>query len=432
MFEHIDAVDIAVQAAKNQVLSHRRQFIPFLSAAEIYAAKEDNEIVISGDGATRLLLNQKVEYDNYQYEFYAANAVKAARELADLLYAQDPEFGRYISMITQIPNNKFVIKIDECDIIIIRALPIHRGVKTFKLLVPSERSSSFVHSLKIKCMGPEIQLIGIYAALSNPALAKNWITLQKTERVLRDLFMKEIGFKIDEISDEKEGGGTSNDILQLLTMEYLSDLNRVLIGTQAATLLGWHDPRENRLQVVTTYKLCDEDIVLKRILNKLNYNVQTTINEPRVPTDTRLRRLTGYIIRPDKRREPFIDIYNTASYELVPAPIIKSIRIGTLYVQARFLLIDFWTLQLLLRMQAIDANYTEHVLRMLVRSYKILCKQIDKTQQKDLFPFLSQNYIGQYEDSELAIKRETYGQQKERRIFYPIYFPAVKCINKSG
>jgi len=474
MYRPIPALELAIAAAEEPggaVMRDRRRFVPFFRAAEEYAHKEG--MVIGGTAATLLLLKAPLGPSDFFYEMYSGNALADARALTDLAYSLDPVgLGHYAAMTTRVPQKEFEISVEERPLFCVKALAVHRGARAADIIVPSLRPANFAkdkesNPLMLQCMGPEIQLIDVYAALSDPSRASDWGALVGVEERLRGLFTEEIQNKITEATSERgaKGGAAAHsgpkgarDFVAALLREYVPRTGHALIGSLAVAALSAGTPgcATGRLQIVTANTFNDEEKAVARIANRLGYSVQSVRNEPRVPTDDRLQRMTMYITRPGECREPFLDVYNAGNYQLVghtnakpggkaklrrqqealPAKAgLERVPVGTPFTVLRFLLVDAWTIQLLFRMQVTSAQYTRQVLRGIVADYAATAKAYlaarDAGAFKAIFP---DDYIGRFQDPTVYAKRERHrgAASKERgRAYYPPYYPARKDAARS-
>ncbi|GFR90196.1 BA71V-K421R [Elysia marginata] len=424
----------AAKSPEGAVMRDRERFIPFFEAAEQYAYK--HELLVGGDTATRLLLGRPPGPEDYFYELYSCRALEDARALTFIFYKLAPEgLGHYANMMTCIPRKEFSINIDERPLFRIKALEVHRGARAADVIVPSIRPASFAcgpgkKPLPLRCMGPEIQLMGVYAALSDPARAGEWPSFLNAEERLREMFTNEVRNKIREVgggAEEEEGPEefSTSDLKTALAAEYVPRSGHAAVGAYAVSALeskSRNAPKDAalvlrnngsvaRLQLVTSNSFTEEERVVRQIASRFGLNVQYTENELKVPTDARLRRMTMYVLRPGERRESFLDIYNSGEHELVPflgqasdddrALVTGGRRVlaekraarrraskkkktgegppigppsgppvGTPFVVMRFLLVDSWTIQFLFRMGFASARYTRHVLRELLTYYE--------------------------------------------------------------
>jgi hypothetical protein len=479
MYKSINAVEMAIAAAESPdgaVMRDRARFTPFFEAAERYVHEHD--LIVGGDTATRLLLGNPLGPEDYFYELYSSRALDDARALTAILYGLDPEgLGHYANMTTGVPRKEFSINVDERTLFRVKALEIHRGARAADIIVPSLRPSDFARDpggkpLMLQCMGPEIQLMDVYAALTNPARAGEWPSLLRAEERLRGMYTEEVRDKIKAVGDETQGGEEelpTSALIAALASEYVPRSGHAAVGGYAVRSLeaGGADGCQPRLQLVTSNTFREEEQAVTRIASRLGFNVQSTKNEPKVPTDDRLRRMTMYILRPGSRREPFLDVYNPGEYELVPfvgtppptggraaprrrgpertrsprpkaAPsgveaLPPGAPVGTPFVVLRFLLVDAWTIQLLFRMGVTSAQYTRQVLRELLAGFERAAAAYLRLREagsfEAIFPLGVDSYIGSYVDPIRHQKRQRFGPAAKeaargKRMYYPPYYPA--------
>ena len=449
MYSAIDAASLAVEAAKKPVMRDRERFVPFFEAAEKYV--HDHNMVVGGAAATRLLLGDPPGPSDFFYELYSDNALRDARALTEAMYELDPEnLGHYAYMMTKEPLKSFEILVDERPLFLVKALDVHRGARAADIIVPSIRPASFAKEspdgepLPLRCMGPEIQLMNIYAALADPSEAGEWSTLLRAEEKLRALYNDEIRGKIAEATgDEKTGGAPPriNKLIEALAQNYLHRSGHAVIGSRAVSALSGEPAKgPPRLQLVTANTFQEEERAVRRIASRIGFNVQSTKNEPKVPTDTRLRRMTMYVQRPGERREPFLDVYNAGEYQLVAVNdgASKSSLMGSVFTVMRFLLVDAWTIQLLFRMEVTSAQYTRQILRDLVHNFDLAAEAFQTLLRTEEFDkILPPTYIGRFQDPILLAKREHYQaimtpRAGRRRTFFPPFYPAKEAARKSA
>ena len=473
MYRPIPVVELAIAASKEPgevVMQDRLRFVPFFRAAEEYI--HENEMIIGGNAATLMLLGDSLGPADFFYEIYSDNAITDARALTDLIYSIAPAgLSHYTMMTTRIPQKEFEISVDERPLFRIKALAVHRGARAVDIIVPSLRPGNFAkdkkdNPLMLQCMGPEIQLMEIYSVLADPSRAGDWGTIVGVEEKLRALFNEEIQDKIAKATSEGkiEGGNAhckdkSKNVQALMTtllQEYVPQDGHVLIGSFAVANLSKSHPRgTQRIQIITSNSFKDEERAILNIANRLGYNVQSTTNELWVPTDSRLQRMTMYIIQPNERRMPFLDIFNAGNYQLIGyigiEPIVarrkphrhgnqelgvpstknslESLPVGTPFNVLRFLLVEAWTIQLLFQMRMTSVQYTQHVLREIVTDFDITAKAyLSFRDAKDFAAIFSNDYIGCFQDPIIHVKRErrheTMSKQRGRRIYNPPYYPA--------
>jgi hypothetical protein len=454
MYDLLDVVAEAEERAKSRVVQDRMRYVKFYEAAERFAI--ENDLVLGGPAATRLLLAEplaepraepraeagpELTLEAFQrYDFFSGRAVPAARALGDAMYALDPDgLAHYTAVVTKVPSYQLAVAVDGRDLFTVTALPVHRGVRTSDVVIPSYRRAQFARDAggkpaMVACMGPEIQLMGVYASLCNPGAAGDWEELLAVEAKLRALFAREAHAKIaSAVTRVADGGGDpsraklSRDIYR----QYAAGAGRVLVGSAAAALLRGEAPEPSaRIQVVAVAPLRAEAAAVARIAAAHGAEVQWTENDPRIPTDPRLRRMTLYLQRRDGRREPFMDVYNAAAHELVPYFEARfetdvGLKVGTPFAVMRFRLADMWAMQVLMQMRAVSPEFGRSTLLEMLGSFEAVAAHYDSEARVTknaprLLPV--SDYIGRYEDPVLALRRAA--QEKDAR-YPPPYLPAA-------
>lgn len=443
MYSHVDAVGLAIESARGPtgaVMEDRLRFVPILRAAEEYA--HAHGMIVGGRPATLLLLDAPLGPSDYSYVFFSDRAQEDARALTDLIYALEPAgLTHYAVMNARVPFQEFEIAVDERTLIQVKALAVHRGARAADVVVPSQRPARFARTpdgaaaLPLLCMGPEIQLIDTYAALADPSRAGDWAELVKAEERLREIFGDEIEAKIKEATSVggAEPRSRTAAFLADLVKDFVPRTGHALVGSLAARVLKrpGQVPSGGRLQLVTANTFGEEESAVRAVAARHGFNVQSTRNEPKVPTDDRLRRMTMYIVRPGERREPFIDIYNAGDYQLVAYSQVAGLPCGSPFTVLRFILVDAWTLQLLFRMGSVAAAYTRQALREAVAEFrKVAAVYVAARDRGDFAAVFPPEYLGRFQDPVILGKRERHApppgkaRQQRRPFFQAAYYPA--------
>jgi hypothetical protein len=489
MYKKLDVVAAAEARAQSLIIADRMRFRPFMEAIELYAS--ENDVIIGGESATRLLLGRgdepaPVDINSFTYNIYSGQANQHARRLADKLYAVDPEgLGHYTTTLTKVADYYYTIAVDGRDLVTVTSLAVHRGVRTADVVIPTPRPGQFLPRKQLQCMGPEIQLMQIYAAMCDPGRADEWAESLQTEVRLRELFGNSIRAKIAEAVKRVEGGRSERraKLFRALYKKFVSGPGRVLIGAAALEIsLGRSpNPDSSRLQLVTSENLEKEAKEIASIAAAVGIEVQWTTNDPKIPTDPRLRRLTVSIIEGRDQRIPVMDVYNAGAHELIPfvgtregasggavdggrrhrAPSQDSIgnrdhdfgrapgvggvlppnsglwdaphKIGTPFVLMRFRLADMWTIQVLMQMGAINTGYAKNVLHEMLADFERMvtyyehevadAKSDPERAARILIPL--DTYTGRLESPELALKRAML--KKPGAHFHAPYMPAARA-----
>jgi hypothetical protein len=439
MYTAIDVVARAEDAAEERVFLDRKRYEKFMAAAEHFAA--EHGLIVGGETATRLLIGDAsgpapVRLDSFHLEFYSQRAVPHARALGDALYAVDPDgLGHYTSVQTKVADYLMAVQVDGRELATVTNLPRHRGVSTAAVVIPTPRPSQFARDaakkpLTLKCMGPEIQLIEVYAKLCDPALAADWGKNAAAEASLRGIFCSEVAKKIEGVTTGGDAPKSMPQLRRRLLEDFCRGLGRVLVGAEALALTAGGPP--GRLQVVSAEPLEREAAAAAAIAARLGYETAWRIDDPQLPTEPRLRRMTLHVVLDRNRREAVLDVYNAAAFELIPYRMVNGLRVGTVFVLMRFRLIDMWTLLLLIQMRAIDLGFGKQLLRGHLDGYRRLVKDYEATLRLEASEAVAQlmpaaAYSGRFEDPEIAIKRAASSGTR----YYP-YYPAAKTARKDA
>jgi hypothetical protein len=477
MYSRLEVVEDAERRAEAAAFKDRMCYEKFIEAGERFAAKHG--LIVCGPAATRLLLSDPeasessppiLELDSFQYDLFSGQAPAHARALGDAMYQLDPQgLGHYTTVITKVTDYLLTVAVDGRDLFTVTSLPPYRGIRLVDIVNPSTRPAQFAKDsngapLRLLCTGPELQLIGVYMMLCNPAKAANWGELLETEASLRGLFGQEIHAKI-EAAIARVGGAArlsaAEPLYRILRDKYAAGPSRVLIGPAAIALLtGKSVVGEERLQVITAGRLDGDAQEIVELAKAAGVEVAWKIDDPKIPTDPRLRRMTVHAVL-GRRREPILDVYNSAAFDLVPYVTLASaalwpgaasrrggrarrekapatsgppatLKIGTPFVLMRYRLIDMWTLQVLMQMGIINAGFAKTTLNGMLSGYNAAAAHYESMlasaahdpagASHQLIPLTA--YIGRLEDPELALKRAAQSRTGAR--FHPPYLPASR------
>lgn len=430
-------INVAETSATSTVMGDREKYLKYLTAAE--NVFKQNNVVVGGNIATKMLLKQKREIDDFIIEGYSLSPRAHAIHIANVLYSVDADgFGKTTVMKTNIEDKDFSIYVNTRELIKIKYLPMLKGVSVSEAIMPSQCESIFQNT-KLHCFGPELQLIDIYRLLSNPAKAGEWTSALEQEFALRKLLQAEIREKIKKTT----GGGAKVSRSQVLDSLFLNiHEGKILIGEQAANILefkGGNAKAKNTQRSHAKLYFVSADPIEKDIemIKSLGFNLECQINSPNIPIDPRVKRITVYLKDAD-HREAIAEIFDIGNYELVPY-VSKTttidtkkvtVRVGTPFVILRFYLVELWTILLLHKMKYIDAHATRTVLFDLIHKYEVcaniltnILRKID-AEEMDLEQLFPKNCIGVMVDADLFAKRKMLSAPKKR--FLPPYYPARK------
>jgi hypothetical protein len=268
----------------------------------------------------------------------------------------------------------------------------------------------------------------IYHKLYSPKYYDEWESLLIQEKLLSNLCSIK-GGTTTKCNPCKEKRKLDINNIKLLMLNFLDNENYVLIGKWAHKLI--HSQKDNLENNENIQIISENDIEhdYKNIVNYLssytNYGIYYKKEKMYIPKDNRIYKYTLFIKYPtftsiagkhsrgiDKQ---FMDIYNCGEFELIPY-IPKtyndiSLRVGNLFVQMRFLLIDMWLYRLLNYLKIIDEKlFTEK------------CSYVYSTIKsiKKILPIDFKNkYMGIVYDEKIAQKITISEQHIKKSSYYP-------------
>lgn len=416
MFAHLDLPKLLNDKANELLIEvDRKKFYPFFKIVEKYISDASGKLIVSGSTADYMLMDKSIDFEFVTFELYCDDAVKHARAIADLFYKSELKIAdvdlRLTRVSTRVPNKKISVLIGDREMVNLRNLQVHSGVYIIDVVLTVAKKGLFDSDLELPCISPEHQLIEIYNNLTDPKDSGSWPELLQMEHTMR----KQLGLVSDKVA--RSGGRVSIDeLISKLYKEYASQSGHIVVGNP-----------ENRLQVISMYKLEDEEKKIKTLLKSDPARIEVSVNYPHVPTEMRVKRMTAYAIF-ERIRKPVIDVFDTATYSLVSFNVAEDgIKVGTLFIAAKHMLIDMWTIRYIRKRNQITEEYFAHTISKLRDDFKRLFSEYDhgKLRWKDVFPLSPNNYFGHYEDEDLAVKRmarKSYGEATKRYYDYYPYF----------
>jgi hypothetical protein len=440
------AVSNAIKTAEckeNKIYCDRKKYIGFYEIAEQYI--HDHNLYIDGNIGIKLLLYLPISLKDIEYIIISKTPKNDAYNIADLIYKSSQNgLGQYTYVSTDIQDLKYTIRVNQRALFVIKSFGIVKEVDIFDILRPIERPGFYakdtlshgsksikdnVGMVNVNIYSTDLQLINIYNKLTNTTLVSEYADLISYESLISKQF-------ITCHTSEKQGGDQPKknicdvgikQIIESLLSKFVPRLGHVLVGSYGVIALKNNIPidklrySENcRLQIITSNPFAEEKQFIIELVNRLNCRTFGIINDPSIPTDSQLRKLTFYVDRKNGQREVLIDIFNSGNYQIIP----YYNHIGTVFVLMKYILIDFWTLQLLYRMEYNKAHTTLVQLSNLIRLYKstqsIYNDIVSKKQFDRLFPTESSSYIGYYLDEAIHAKRIMFGiKTGPNKSYYP-------------
>ena len=328
---------------------------------------------------------------------------------------------KFVQMRSIIPNEEYEIMYDMRGLIKLYHIERYKNIS-----IPALFNAIKIND--IYYFPPEIELMDIYHKLYSPKYYDEWESLLIQKKLLSNLCSIK-GGTTTKCNPCKEKRKLDINNIKLLMLNFLDNENYVLIGKWAHKLI--HSQKDNLENNENIQIISENDIEhdYKNIVNYLssytNYGIYYKKEKMYIPKDNRIYKYTLFIKYPtftsiagkhsrgiDKQ---FMDIYNCGEFELIPY-IPKtynniSLRVGNLFVQMRFLLIDMWLYRLLNYLKIIDEKlFTEK------------CSYVYSTIKsiKKILPIDFKNkYMGIVYDEKIAQKITISEQHIKKSSYYP-------------
>ena len=270
----------------------------------------------------------------------------------------------------------------------------------------------------------------VYHKLYIPNYYDEWDNLLQQENLLYNFIINKDttgGGSVKCTSCKNERNLDINNI-KLLMLNFLNNANYALIGNWAHKLISLEKDitDSENIQIISEN---DIEHDYKNICNYLasytNYGIYYKKKKIYIPKDTRIYKYTLFIKYPtftsastkgshgvDKQ---FLDIYNCGEYELIPYIPKKydkiSLKVGNLFVQLRFLMIDMWLYRVLKYLKVIDDK--------LFHEKCANVKSTIKSLKKILPTSFKNKYIGINYDEKIAQKIIISSNNIKKSSYYP-------------
>ncbi len=348
---------------------------------------------------------------------------------------------RWLILRTTVAHEEINIFYDGRPLVIFKAVKSYKNIPILKMFIPMNSTRGIFTNEPLLLLPPELELMDIYHQLYSPDKAEFWQELSTVEYNLYEMFIKRKKELVGGAADCQKSILTNIEtIKRLVVLDFIRKQPIVLIGDWATKLIEFGETgsplRENyeKVQLIIDSPIENFNEILENFLSTIT-QYKCTYREEKLHTvdDGRLKKYTFYIgglcnISGEKTEKPFIDVYNSASYELVPYRVSaefnlsksgefpEDIKIGNVFVLLRFMLFDVWILRIIKNLGLLTANILENKINKILdnmaniktgRKYKGLGNK----------KFQKINYLGTYES--LLI----YQKNKLLESKFPSYVP---------
>lgn len=338
------------------------------------------------------------------FDVYGENILIHANDLSNEI----AKITVYVKLYTNVKNMDFTIVVDGD-----RIVNLYGMRKSYiEVIDPVSVSNILLYP-------PELELIDICRRLYSPNHYDEWKDLEKKRESLLFL-MRDRTFKLGGKCSNKN---IKNRIDKSNIINWLKSRDDyVLIGEVALDYINGRDKNFQRIQIIVGESM---NVFINELRNLIlqSYGVYPLKKEYHVgiSTDSRLEKNVISVVICDEKKRKFkthiMDIYNAASYSLIPYSKYNGMHIGYPNVLISFLLIDLW----LVRTLNHSGNFTDKSLKDYVR---YVFKHISFIEKISHSKYNNEYYIGVFSDL-MRYKRK----QGTDNIYYP-YIPEKYRFNK--
>lgn len=453
----INYLDQIKDDIEKKIYAERMQYSPIYEIIEKYISEHSGigtpatrpgigtPVMVGGTMGINILLQKDRTIDDFSYELYAENAFIHANKMVNQI--EDLNQGKYIVFLkTTVPNIKYQISVDGRILVTF----IRLSDKSYDLILPVS-AKLWDKKRDVLVISPEIQLIDIYRTLYSPNQAEDWETTLKDESKLFKHLQQRI--KNSQVGGADQQAITMEDRktveLQLMKQFVTNNKSVILVGEYALKITAKMELGTTVIQIISQNNIEDDFKEIEKIIKavlKRNIPVVKMTREMHIMKDFRLLRTTIKMGDSDSGQKEVMYVYNSAQYDLIPINLSEEqsgenfIQIGNPFVLLRFLLIDFWMIRWIQQIGGIDASFAKQrldsilnkmiALRMLLAKKcndaarnDIVCNDIDPkyfdSSTFKIFPSLSENYVGFYDDEVISQKLIIKDLSKKFYDYYP-------------
>lgn len=375
-------------------------------SAIINYSKHSNKSIIVDDG-------NGVESE---MTIYTTHARKMATTVSNVIHKI---YGKFVQMRAIIPNEEYDIMVDMRNLIKLYRIDRYKKVKLEKLF-----NAVCINGLLY--FPVEVELIDIYHKLYLPNFNEEWGSLSKNEDILyKQMRLNKTGGakKCVECKIKRK---LEIYQIKLLMLKFLNNENYVFVGNWAHAIIEGNTKNTDdlfNLQVISENDIeQDYDNIVGYLSEFTKYGIFYKKKRMYIPKDNRIFKYTFFIKYPTFGMQlvdkPFLEIYNCGSYELIPYVSIKydgvNLKVGNIFVQMRFLLIDLWILKLLKHLDKISSDEFNTKYEYIFNTMAPMKKKLP-----DGFKNSPNTYIGINFDEKIAQKLEISKKQIKRTSYYP-------------
>jgi len=364
---------ISELANKGVIKQDREKYTPVFDLIK-KTLENDNKIIFSDP----MLISDDSDDNKDQpivesMNIYTVYTRRTASLLANVIHEH---MGKYVQMRSIIPLEEYEIMYNMRSIAKVYRIDKYKNIIITKLFQAKQINNLYYFPA-------DIELIDVYNKLYLPNYRDEWESLLKLEKTL---YSKVISNKVGgKCADCKTDRKLDVNNIKILLMKFLDKENYIMVGKWAHNIITGKKDIENdhNVQILSENNIDDDyNNIMGFLAAYTNYGIYYKKKKIYIPKDTRIFKYTLFIKYPilgkkgkcvDKQ---FLDIYNCASYELIPY-IKKSynkftINMGNLFVQLRFLFIDMWFINLLKYLDIVETKQFTYKYSDIINTIKLL------------------------------------------------------------
>ena len=321
---------------------------------------------------------------------YSNNAAGYAKAIVEALPS------KYSELRTVIPFELYIIRIDNVDIL--KLCGVTKANSNLYNILPRYTENGFTY------VAPEVDLIYIYWKLYTIQNAEHWDNLLNVEQKIYEKYKSRI---IHGGNNWKRNKRQDSRTIVELAMQVIKETElwktAIFIGD---TALG--ESSYNRVQVLDRLEVAHQ---VENALRMKRYEYIVKSHDI-ILLDSRLARKTIHIVI-NNNYIPFLDIYNSVEYEIIPYSVINNMKIAHPYVLMKFLFIEYWVMTMKFANKQAGANFVTAKIQHLRNMIETTHNKLDP-QTVDMSSY---EFIGTYVDENILAKKVSLASN-----LYP-YFP---------
>lgn len=342
-------------ANKTVIKDDRMEFKPVFDIInEFIRVKNKDHIVVSD--INKVLKKTKLQTD---VSIYTTQPRKLTTELANTIHEH---FGKFVMMRSIIPNKEYVIMANMRNVVYIYMSERYKVVRLSELF-------NTVSINKIQYFPPYIELIDVFHKLYLPNFYNDWEHLLDVKepllkRAISNMNTSGGAVKCDKCKEKRD---IDMHNIRLLLMDFFHNENFALVGKWAHALM---EGKAITKDIGVVELISENDIerdfknISEHVANFTDHGLYFKKKKLYIPKDTRIYKYRIFVKFPiignKKVDKPLVDIYNCGNFELIPYTTTKlnkiNLKLGSPYVQLRFLFVDLWLLQKIKFFERIDKD----------------------------------------------------------------------------